>query len=113
MKIPDQLQTQSLFVPSVLVIVPLTVGACASHPGCRRDGCVADRQITQSIDRLLLQYPSLQAPNTVRVQTVNQAVYLYGQVNNEGERSTAQEAAQSVAGVTRVVNSISLQYEGR
>jgi osmotically-inducible protein OsmY len=96
----------------LLSMAVVTVSSCVAHP-CQRDSCQADREITRSVNRLLLNYPSLQAPNTVRVETVNRVVYLYGQVDNEVERSTAQQAAQSVPGVARVVNSISFAYEGR
>ena len=96
-------------ISAVLALV-MSLNACTWNPPRQRG---ADRGITQSIYRLLEQHASLQAPNSVRVETVNHVVYPYGQVNYEVERSTAQEAAQSVPGVARVVNSISLQYEGR
>ena len=95
------------------ILLAAILSACKTYPACHREACAADRDITQSVMQLLQHYPSLQAPNTVRVETVDQVVYLYGQVNNEIERSTAQEAAQSITGVKRVVNSISLEYEGR
>ena len=59
------------------------------------------------------QYPALQAPNLIRVQTTDHVVYLYGEVNTELERSTAESVARAVPGVTRVVDSISFDYAGR
>ena len=58
-------------------------------------------------------YPSLQAPNSVRVQTIDHVVYLYGQVDTELQRLMAQDVAQAVPGVRRVVNSIGLEFEGK
>jgi osmotically-inducible protein OsmY len=74
---------------------------------------VGDQKITHNVETAIRNYPALQAPNSVRVQTRNRVVYLYGHVNNQVELETAERAALSVDGVQRVVNSISLPYEGR
>jgi len=47
------------------------------------------------------------------VQTVDQVVYLNGQVDTELQRELAESLARVVPGVKRVVNSINLSYEGR
>ncbi len=96
-----------------LLLLPILSSGCAAFSSCHRQSCMADRDITEAVARQLKNYPSLQPPNTIRVETTNRVVYLYGQVNNEVERSMAQQAAQSVNGVVRVVNSISFEYEGR
>jgi len=61
----------------------------------------------------MTQYPSLEAPNSVRVETFDHVVYLYGQVNTDLERAMADSVALAVPGVTRVINSISLDDVGR
>jgi osmotically-inducible protein OsmY len=61
----------------------------------------------------LQQYPSLNAPNTVRVQVLNGTAYLDGQVDTDNERELAAAVAAHVAGIRRVVNSIALSYAGR
>lgn len=94
-------------------ILTVALAGCTTFEKCGFQGCSADRNISAKVKDVLRQYPALEAPNSVRVQTLNHVVYLYGQVNNEVERSTAQQAALSVDGVDRVVNSISLQFEGR
>jgi len=58
-------------------------------------------------------YGSAAAANSVRVQTVDQVVYLNGQVDTELQRELAESLARVVPGVKRVVNSINLSYEGR
>lgn len=90
-----------------------SLSACATYQKCGIDGCSQDRQITTEVETVIHRYPALQGVNTVRVQTLNHVVYLYGQVDTEVERSMAQQAASSVAGVDRVVNSIGFQYGGR
>jgi osmotically-inducible protein OsmY len=90
-----------------------SLSACATYEKCPLRGCTEDQQITSAVQNVIHQYPELQGVNAVRVQTINRVVYLYGQVDTEVERSTAQQAALSVKGVSRVVNSIAFQYEGR
>jgi osmotically-inducible protein OsmY len=98
-----------------LLLVGATVGltACAAYDKCGLRGCAEDEQITTEVQSVIRRYPALQGVNTVRVQTLNHVVYLYGQVDTEVERSMAQQAALSIPGVMRVVNSIAFQYEGR
>lgn len=81
-------------------------------PNCAVDTCSGDQKITAQYDALLKQHPALEAPNTVRANTVHGVVYLYGQVDTEVERSEAEELAQQVAGVRKVVNSINFPYQG-
>ena len=49
----------------------------------------------------------------MRVETFDHIVYLYGQVDTELERTMADSVALAVPGVTRVINSISLDDVGR
>jgi osmotically-inducible protein OsmY len=101
--------------PMVLIVVVLAsaLAACATYRKCGLAGCPGDTRITGDIRSRLTQYPSLEAPNSVRVQTYDHVVYLYGQVDTELQRSMADSVALSVPGVTRVVNSISLDNVGR
>jgi osmotically-inducible protein OsmY len=89
------------------------LSGCATYDKCGFKGCAPDRQITAAVQGVIRHYPSLEGANSVRVQTFNHVVYLYGQVDTEQESWTAQQAALSVTGVDRVVNSISLGYQGR
>jgi osmotically-inducible protein OsmY len=100
-------------VPVLATLLMALLSGCATYEKCGFQGCPADRKIDVAVRNVIRKYPALEAPNSVRVQTLDHVVYLYGQVNTELERSTAQQAALSVDGVDRVVNSISLSYEGR
>jgi osmotically-inducible protein OsmY len=102
-------------VLTTCVVVVLTggLGACATYKKCGFAGCTGDANITAGVRSAINQYPSLEAPNSVRVETYDHVVYLYGQVNTELERAMADSVALAVPGVTRVVNSISLDDVGR
>jgi len=109
-------RNQRVNVRNVLMLAAIllaTLSGCATFEKCGFQGCPADAKLNAAVKQVISQYPALEAPNSVRVQTINHVVYLYGQVNNEVERSTAQQAALSVDGVDRVVNSINLSFEGR
>lgn len=80
--------------------------------GCGFAGCPGDAEITSEVKSVFNQYPALEPPNLVYVQTLDRAVYLTGRVNTETECELAQSLADHVAGVTRVVNSINTGYQG-
>jgi osmotically-inducible protein OsmY len=97
----------------VAVILVSALTGCATYMRCGLAGCPGDAKITHNVQTLMAQYPALEAPNLIRVQTTDHVVYLYGEVNTELERSTAESVARAVPGVTRVVDSISFEYGGR
>ena len=89
------------------------LSGCATYHRCGLAGCPGDAQITADVQALIRQHPAIEAPNTVRVSTIDRVVYLYGQVDTEQQRATAESLAQQVAGVRRVVDSINFSYQGR
>lgn len=96
------------------LIVPIsllmgTLAGCAAYQKCGIRGCTGDANITAAVNASIRNYPSLEAPNSVRVQTIDHVVYLYGQVDTDLQRQMAQDVALAVPGVTRVVNSIGLE----
>lgn len=80
---------------------------------CGFAGCPGDADITANVRAVFNQYPVLEPPNLVYVQTLDRVVYLTGQVNTDPERVLAKSVALQVPGVRRVVNSINLAYQGR
>jgi osmotically-inducible protein OsmY len=98
---------------AIAVILTGVLSGCATYRSCGFAGCAGDAQITADIQALIRQHPAIEAPNSVRVSTIDRVVYLYGQVDTEGERETAESLAHEVAGVRRVVDSISFSYQGR
>jgi osmotically-inducible protein OsmY len=100
---------------ALAIAVSLTgaLSGCAVYGKCGVAGCPGDAKITADVQALFHEYPALQPPNSVYVQTLDHVVYLSGRVDTDLERLAAETVALSVANVTRVVNSISLSYSGR
>jgi osmotically-inducible protein OsmY len=59
------------------------------------------------------QHASIEPPNLITVQTIDRVVYLYGLVDTSEQRDLASAVTGEVTGVIRVVNSISINNEGR
>jgi osmotically-inducible protein OsmY len=95
------------------VILTASLCACAVYEKCGLTGCPGDARITADVEARFNQYPALQPPNLIYVQTLDHVVYLTGEVNTDPERALAKEVAVQVPGVARVVNSINLGYQGR
>ena len=85
---------------------------CAVYRKCGWNGCAGDARITADVRARLNQYPELEPPNLIYVQTLDHVVYLTGQVNTDTERMLAKSVALEAAEVNRVVNSINLSYQG-
>jgi osmotically-inducible protein OsmY len=102
-------------IPVLMAISVLSevLSGCASYQKCGFSGCARDRTITAAVEASIRSYPSLEAPNVVRVQTIDHVVYLYGQVDTDLQRLMAQDVALAVPGVARVVNSIGLEFDGK
>lgn len=61
----------------------------------------------------LQRHPALDAPNSIRVQTLAGVVYLTGQVTTDYQIQLAGAAAGQVAGTHHVVNTLAVPYGGR
>ena len=97
--------------PLVLLLACLT--GCTTYRHCGLRGCPGDDAITARVAAQLQHYPALQAPNSVRVQTLDHVVYLYGLVDTDLERQLAESVAVEAAGGARVVDSIAVNNLGR
>ena len=98
---------QALTLICALLLASALQG-CATHASCGPGGCAGDAEITANVQASFNQYPALQAPNLVQVQTVDHVVYLRGLVDTPYELELATSVASRAAGVTRVVNLIGL-----
>lgn len=76
------------------------------------NACTAEEVITSEVKTSFDQYPELANPNAIRVQTHNQAVYLYGNVATGLQRDEAISLARRVPHVKRVISSISTGNSG-
>lgn len=97
---------------SLGIALAIAIGGCAANP-CGSGGCAGDDQITAAVQEQIKLHPALAAPNRVYVSTRNGTVYLSGQVATDLQRQEAEAAARQAAGVTKVVNTISLTYGAR
>jgi osmotically-inducible protein OsmY len=76
-------------------------------------GCPGDAEESAQVRARLNEYPELLPPNRVYVSTLDRVVYLTGEVATDVQRDTAERVARQTPGVPRVVDMISLEYNGR
>ncbi|MBV8307351.1 MAG: BON domain-containing protein [Gammaproteobacteria bacterium] len=95
-----------------MLLIGAAFAGCAAAP-CTSESCKADAKITEAVRAKLKEHSELGGPNTVYVQTRDGIVYLTGQVVTDLQRETAENVANTVPGVQRVVNSIALSFGGR
>jgi osmotically-inducible protein OsmY len=91
------------------------VGGCAAVETLRKcgAGCPGDAELTAAVRARLVQHTELLAPNRVYVRALDGVVYLSGEVVTDVQRATAETVALQTPGVPRVVDLISLEYNGR
>jgi osmotically-inducible protein OsmY len=99
----------------VLMSAAAGLNACASLQAVHKcgGGCPGDAQLSAAVRARLDEHVELLAPNHVYVSTLDRVVYLTGEVATDLQRETAESVARHTAGVPRVVDMISLEYEGR
>lgn len=103
-------------VPLILAAaVAASLGGCAVLDTWHKcgAGCPGDAAMSAQVRARLDQYPELLAPNRVYVSTLDRIVYLSGEVATDLQRETAESVARATPGVPRVVDLISLEYNGR
>jgi BON domain len=90
------------------IVLSGLLAGCAAQRKCEAGGCPADAGITDHVQSKLNQHPEFGPPYAVRVQTLDQVVYLSGEVSDGLMKRTAEDVARYTPGVTRVVNDISV-----
>jgi osmotically-inducible protein OsmY len=103
------MNTSKRYCILVLVILLGALGGCTAYRKCGFGGCPGDKELTAAVESAFKDHAELQPPNLINIQTVDHTVYLYGLVDTDIQRLMAESLAQQVPGVTKVVNSISLQ----
>ncbi|HEY0747066.1 MAG TPA: BON domain-containing protein [Steroidobacteraceae bacterium] len=90
----------------------LTITGAA--PGCavfpRSSNPLADEKVTANVEARFGRMPELEAPNLLRVQTIDRVVYLSGTVATGLQRRDAEIAANQAQGVAKVINSIVVDH---
>ena len=92
----------------IFVLMFHALAGCASYEECGLGGCAGDKELTAAVESAFKDHADLQPPNMIKIQTINHTVYLYGIVSTDLQRQMAESVAQGVPGVTKVVNSISV-----
>jgi len=83
-----------------------TLSGCAVFP--HSSNPPVDQNITADVETRFEQHAELEAPNLLRVQTINRIVYLNGSVATGLQRADAESVANEVLDVAKVVNSIAI-----
>jgi osmotically-inducible protein OsmY len=92
------------------------LSACSAYSAYRKcgyAGCPGDTQITAEVRTLLDRHADLGPPNRIYVHTIDRVVYLSGEVATDLQRETAESLAHEAGGARRVVDIVSLEYNGR
>jgi osmotically-inducible protein OsmY len=101
---------------ALLLGVTYLSNGCTTYEAYRKcglHGCPGDAPLTAGVRSAIGQHPALGPPNQVYVTSINGVVYLSGEVATELQRSIAECVATQAPGVRRVVDTISITYEGR
>jgi osmotically-inducible protein OsmY len=107
------MSTLKIFSAAVIGVVLIgSSSGCALQGGRGLSGSPEDDGISANVRAQLSQYPSLWSSNSLRVQTYGRVVYLTGQVDTDEQRDLAESVTAEVAGVARVVDTISLSFPG-
>ena len=105
-------QTSTATKKILALVAALTVAAAL--PGCalfpRSADPSVDRAITADVETRFGQNAALEAPNQLKVQTINRIVYLNGLVSTGLQRRDAELAASQVQDVDKVVDSIAVVH---
>jgi len=101
---------------ALLLGLAYLLSGCATYEAYRKcglHGCPGDAPLAAGVRSAIAQHPALGPPNQVYVTSINGVVYLSGEVATELQRSIAECVATQAQGVHRVVDTISITYEGR
>ena len=88
-------------------VVLITVSGCTAfqdYRKCAAGGCPDDARITAELKSQLAQRPDLRAD--VHVQTLDNVVYLSGQVTTSMQRDSAELMAREVPGVRGIIDNV-------
>jgi osmotically-inducible protein OsmY len=100
-------------LPHAIIAALVLLPGCVGIGHCGFAECPVDAQVSAAVRARLNQYPALGPPNLIHVHTIEHVVYLNGEVGTGFQRDAAQAVISDVPGVTRIVNSIAVTFEGR
>jgi len=92
----------------LVILLACALSACATTSKCGASGCEGDARIKEQVEDVIHRNQAIQ-PWSITVQAIDGVVYLYGTVDTGLQRNVLEEEAAAVAGVKRVVNSITVR----
>ena len=95
-----------LSVLAFALILAGTHSASATIRKCQSDSCSDDAKIITNVQALLDSHREFGPANSIRVQSFDHVVYLYGLVDTGLDKWIAESVASRAPGVVRVVSSI-------
>ncbi len=106
-------QPSNVHAACFALVLAGALAGCAAYSKCGLRGCADDAKVTAQVRAQLDQYPALSGANSVRVHTIDNVVYLYGQVDTDMQRQLAESVAVQATGGAQVVDSISVSNASR
>jgi osmotically-inducible protein OsmY len=96
-------KSKCVWMASAVSIFSAVVCACALDPSAD------DARITAQVGKAIAQHPDLGPPNQIYVDTRAHVVYLTGEADSGLTVANAQDVAQRVPGVIRVVSTVGVE----
>ena len=102
---------KNVFMPVAALVLMGTLSGCATFGEavgkCETTACSADAKLTSEVQMRIERNPEFGA-NNVRVQAIDEVVYLNGTLSGGEQRADAELAALQTPGVRQVVNDIAV-----
>ena len=104
----DRVATKPLATLALGIVLASAISGCSAYQvykKCGSAGCPGDAQIAAQVEASVRAHPGLEFWS-IRVQSLDHVVYLYGIVETDLERSMVESAAVEASGGNKVVNTI-------
>ena len=89
----------------------LALAGCAAE-SCKTGPCSPDDRLVEAVRAEIAKHPALMT-DTIRIQSQDGTVYLYGLVSTNVELAEVEEVAKATPGVKKVVNLVSIDNTQR
>jgi hypothetical protein len=94
-----------------ILLTSVLMAACTSAPQKTSEQALADKETAEAVQRALSADTHIYTQH-VQIEVDHGVVHLSGYVWNDFDQSEAERIAESVAGVTKVVDEMELEREG-
>lgn len=98
---------QSIYSIGTFILLAAMSGCAAQH-ACADSDCTSDEKTAEAVDSALSAHPDLGPPGQIQVSSEDHVVYLTGTEDTPLQVSTAEGIAAQTAGVSEVVDEVSV-----